>query len=122
MLRIRQDQLKIFEKLSRELFIAKTSGLVRSQHPELAADLPDDKLHPIISQTLDLAQNYGLVVEADVYEFSVLRLLFGADWLNRPEYRWAQTILADKSQSPDVRLFQVREHLQLQAEKSAAHA
>ena len=116
MLRIRSEQMRAFELLSRDRFIEKVCGLIRDQHADLAEGLADDALRAAIAKALDDARTYRLVVEADVYEFSVLRLLFGADWPRQPEYRWAQNILNDVSQAPDVRLFQIREHLQLQAE------
>lgn len=75
-------------------------------------------LHTAMTDAMKVAQEYRLVVEADVFEFAVLRLLFGPDWPRGPEHRWAHDILRHVAEAPDVRLFQIRWHLELEAEKA----
>jgi len=107
--------MQALERVSRARFVRKICDVIRTEHADLTGEVPDAELRDRVAQSCELADRYRLLIEADVYEFCVLCLVLGTDWLQVPEHQWAHAILSKTAERADIRLFQIREQLQAAA-------
>lgn len=105
-----------FDTMSHNRFVERLRVLMRKDHADLCEGIDEGELRAFLVESLAVAERYQIRVEADVYEFVVLRMYFGAEWPRRPDYGWMENILKNSDEPADVRLFQLREQLEFRAE------
>lgn len=122
MLRIRKEQMMIFDKPRRGLFVARLGTLLKTEQADLCEGWDEAVLTAFVAETLTIAEDYRIVIESDVYEFTVLRLVYGRDWPRHPKFGWMDVILKNPGEPANVRLFQLRDHLSYRAEQESRTA
>lgn len=95
MLRIRKEQMEVFEKYATSVFNNKMISYLRNAHPEQTSATSDEDLIALVESGSDKADSYGIVEDDDVQRFLGCMLVYGCDFdtdRDRPE---VQQILGD---------------------------
>lgn len=93
MLKIRPEQLAVFDQADLEQFIQRMMKFQREQFPEETANIDDTQLNQQIRERITRAQRYNIVAKKDICDYLSLCRVFGADFGQTED--WAKSILSD---------------------------
>ncbi len=93
MLRLRRDQMQIFEDRMQQLFEERMTTHLKEYFPQETASLTDVDLLQIVRYGVARAGSYGFLSEADVCRYLNLMLTFGRDFDVDSRLDWVQDIL-----------------------------
>jgi hypothetical protein len=97
MIRIRREQLDVFETAARERAIARMAERLRIACAAATSALDDRHLRGEIEAGMAQAARYGIENELDVTIFLECRLDLGPDFDTRDDTAWASAILNDET-------------------------
>src|SRR5229473_2749666 len=112
MLRIRPEQLKVFQPVTEAAFEERVIEYLREEHPDavvpissgaptLLADLPDETLLEMVQVALRRARNYGMTWESTLTAFVVLTFVVAPRFDECPPIH---QVLTDSTIDPDARI------------------
>lgn len=84
MLRIRQEQIDVFERDARARFVARAARHLATVHPGVAADLDDAGRTGFAESALRKAEHHGMSSERDVIVVLDVMALLGRDFDTDP--------------------------------------
>ncbi|MFB0547056.1 MAG: hypothetical protein ACETWB_09110 [Anaerolineae bacterium] len=101
MLRIRQEQMDIFQQQAEIKFIDSVVKHLRTDHAELVKDIPEDKLYKRVEYGVQCAREYGLSWKNNLSAFVTLMFEIAPDFDRFPAF---QKYLTDESILPNKRM------------------
>jgi len=101
MLRIRQEQMDIFQQQAEINFIDSVVKHLRTDHAEIVKDIPEDKLYKRVEYGIKRAREYGLSWKNNLNAFVTLMFDIGPDFDRFPAF---QKYLTDESVLPNKRM------------------
>lgn len=118
MLKIRNEQMEIFQPVAEAAFIRRVSDYLREYHSHVAVQLsdgvtiidqiPESKLHQLIQNGAARARNYGLTTESALVSFIVVMFTTAPNFDNHP---LIQRLLKDEKFAPDDRIDRLWHHI-----------
>ncbi len=111
MLRIRPEQLTVFQPQAEALFLEEVAKYLRKRHARTPVryrtqafavqDMPDALLRSVVSRAVDRGRGYGLTQQSTLTAFVALMFVVAPNFDRHPLIRHA---LTDKSVAPDERI------------------
>lgn len=101
MIRIRPEQLKIFEPVAEAGMVRRLVEHLRAEHADYVEGLPDDILSEMTRNGVARARRYGLTLESSIGAFVALMFEVAPNFDEHPLIRHA---LTDASVPPDERI------------------
>jgi hypothetical protein len=111
MLRIRPEQLAIFEEEALATFREEAALHLQDQHPEACEELGSAGLDAVVREALAEAMSKGIETRGAALSFIELRLMFGKDFELSPDRKWAEKILAHPTLPDYCKLEAIRERM-----------
>lgn len=126
MLKIRKDQINLFQPDAEEAFVRRVMNFVREHHgdrnvrlPEgdmRVADLSDEMLRPMVEDGIARARRYGITWKSSLISFVVLMFLTAP---NFDEHRAVYDYLTNEKIEADRRIDKMMEELPNQVWREA---
>ncbi|MDQ3684472.1 MAG: hypothetical protein M3430_02560 [Acidobacteriota bacterium] len=101
MLKIRPEQIEVFQPQAEVAFIERLMAHLRQEHASVVGRLPDDVLKDMVESGLTRARQYGLTWESNLTAFVALMFEVAP---NFDEHPLIQRILTDENVPPDDRI------------------
>ena len=101
MLRIRQEQMDIFQQQAEINFIDSVVKHIRTDHAEIVQDISEDKLYKRVEYGIQRAREYGLSWRNNLNAFVTLMFEIGPDFDRFPAF---QKFLTDENVLPNKRM------------------
>lgn len=101
MLKIRPDQLRVFQQSVDQSFLKRLCRYLHDHHPAAVQDLDASRLDRCVAYAVDRARSYGLSAENAIATFSVLMFEIGPDFDKQPAIR---RVLGDPLMGPNDRM------------------
>src|SRR5258708_7547093 len=116
MLRIRHEQLKVFQPVTEAAFEERVIEYLRAEHAEAVvelstgtvtlAELPDEPLRQTVRARLERARAYGMTWESTLTSFVALTFVVAEHFDDQPAIH---RVLSDDQIEPDLRIDQLWE-------------
>ena len=97
MLIIRPEQIEIFKQVEIKKFENRMLKHLRAVFPVQTKTSNDDELLKLIQVGIDHSLKYGITMEWDIRRYLECSVLYGWDFDQNPETKWAIDILNDSS-------------------------
>jgi len=94
MLRIRQEQVDVFEQELLEVYINEMIDHARLYFPEPCASKDERQLREFIVDGIRKAHKYGIRTSRDITLFLNLMFVFGSDFDADPSLPWSERIFS----------------------------
>ena len=101
MLKIRKEQMDVFQQQAEINFVHYVAKQLRNNHAEAVKDLPQDKLYKRVEYGIRCAREYGLTWKNNLQTFVTLMFEIAPDF---DSYHVFQKYLTDKSIQPNDRM------------------
>jgi hypothetical protein len=101
MLKIRKEQMSVFQQQAERNFIDSVVKQLRTDHVETVQDIPEDKLYKRVEYGTQRAREYGLTWENNLATFVILMFEIGPDFDKFPAFH---KYLTDETVEPDERM------------------
>jgi len=101
MLRIREEQMELFQQQAEINFIDSVVKHLRTDYAEVVNDIPDDKLYKRVEYGIQRAREYGLTWKNNLNAFVTLMFEIGPDFDRFPAF---EKYLTDESTLPNKRM------------------
>ncbi|MFB0553031.1 MAG: hypothetical protein ACETWQ_06915 [Phycisphaerae bacterium] len=101
MLRIRQEQMDIFQQQAEINFVHYVAKKLHNNHAEAVKDVPENKLYKRIEYGIRRAREYGLTWKNNLSTFVTLMFLIAPDFDRFPAFK---KFLTDESVPPNERM------------------
>jgi hypothetical protein len=101
MLKIRKEQMDVFQQQAEINFVHYVAKQLRNNHAEAVKDVPKDKLHKRVEYGIQRTREYGLTWKNNLQTFVTLMFEIAPDFDKFPAFR---EYLTDKTVEPDERL------------------
>ncbi len=101
MLKIREEQMEIFQQQAEINFVHYVAKQLRNNHAEVVKDLPEDKLYKRVEYGIRCASEYGLTWKNNLRTFVTLMFEIAPDFDRFPVF---QKYLTDESIQPNDRI------------------
>ncbi len=93
MLSIRKEQMEVFNTYMRGQFEQRMVKHLRATFPNRTKDLPDDRIHTVVQNSIKKAESYGIEYEDDIRRFIEYLVIYGTRLDTREETQWIGDIL-----------------------------
>ncbi|MDH5545247.1 MAG: hypothetical protein OEZ43_06620 [Gammaproteobacteria bacterium] len=96
MIKLRPEQVKLFDELAERLFLKRMQEHLQIHFPEQCETLTEEQLKQRVSSIVEKARGYGIETRQDICDFVSLSAQFGDDFDQNHRHSWAREILGDK--------------------------
>jgi radical SAM superfamily enzyme with C-terminal helix-hairpin-helix motif len=110
MLKIRDEQMKVFEEASLRNFEDRMVIHFRSNLLEQTKNMSEQDLRELIKMGIDRAELYEVTDEVDVERFLECMVRYGSDFDTDPKTSWAGEILRDESFTGTEKMNQINDY------------
>jgi len=93
MLRIRSEQLEVFEQASLKAFEDNMVDYLRDFSPKHAQILDEEQLRAVVRYGIDRAEHHGLTSERSIRIYTETMLMLGGNFDVDPQYPWTAELL-----------------------------
>jgi hypothetical protein len=100
LLKIRDEQMKIFEQAAQRNFAGEMVGHVRQFAPRHSKIIGEHGVRQVVGMGMERARRYGLNNRGPVRFYIELMFMLGSDFDTDPQYPWASEVL-NESNCPD---------------------
>jgi hypothetical protein len=97
MLKIRPDQMKVFEEAALRRFEEEMVAHLRQLAPQHCNAVGEEGLFQVVRTGFQRANNYGLTNRGPVRFYLDLMMMLGSDFDTDPQYPWAAVLLKDSA-------------------------
>lgn len=104
MLKIRAEQLAVFDALANDAFERKAMELLREHWPEESGLLGEQKLRERITAGRQRVGEYGITADRDVLRFLNVTFALGPEFDRDPRYPWAAVYLNEPTFPPSRKM------------------
>jgi hypothetical protein len=101
MLKIRAEQMAVFQASAERSLVLRVADHLRAVHSEWAQGLDEDSLLEMVENGIARGRRYGLTFESSLTQFVVLMVVIGPNFDEHPAV-WA--VLTDDSIAPNERV------------------
>ncbi len=95
MLKIRAEQIEVFEQAAIRNFIERMVVYMQETFPKHYEILGRDKVRDLVRYGIEQAKAHELTAERSIRLYTTLMLMFGSRFDADPQYPWADEILDD---------------------------